>query len=364
MQVRPLLGRVSAALPVLYGEVTVSVDAHNGTYLLGWPIGVTITAVFLPLASPCGPVESVEVEGGVSDGSSTLGFEVVSAPWQRGRGLFDSYVKIDMSTAQEMFNGSTARQLLIKVHCKPRIGTKQDVQKAVHSASAVYGPPSWDLPMVRSDAKTQGSWVGRYGNRGHMLFGLEGVNGSRNLTAACIASVAWPSGGGTESTTATGSITNVNATNPKHAAALQVPMGTPPLTRAIGFLSTDSIEPMAIEVTLRPKLMPARHDGRRCLNVSLYFVDWTGEDAPIVGVGSRVQRRSAVDAFTVAPDLEIDVGYATAVVSHPQLADGEYRTWRACSDKLKTNATGFAAVRFRFYIVTGFNATVSGVFFD
>ena len=76
------------------------------------------------------------------------------------------------------------------------------------------------------------------------------------------------------------------------------------------------------------------------------------------------QRTTAIDVFTVTPGLEIDVGHATAMVGHPQLAGGEYRTWRACSDVLKTNTTGVAAVRFRTYIVTGFNATVSAVFFD
>ena len=77
-----------------------------------------------------------------------------------------------------------------------------------------------------------------------------------------------------------------------------------------------------------------------------------------------MQRKTAIDVFTVAPSLEIDVGHATAVVGHPQLAGGEYRTWQACEDVLKPNATGFAAVRFRVYIVTGLNATVSAIFFD
>jgi hypothetical protein len=61
-----------------------------------------------------------------------------------------------------------------------------------------------------------------------------------------------------------------------------------------------------------------------------------------------------------------DFRYATAVVGlpHNHLADGEYRTWRACARTLLTNATGFTTVRFRVYAVTGFNATVSAIFFD
>ena len=364
VQVRPLLDRVAAVLPVLHGQVTISIDARNGTHSIGWPTGVTITAVSLPLAITCGAVESAEVEVGEGDGSVAVGFSVVSAPWQRGQGLFESYAEIDISSAREIFNGSSARHLMFRVRCHPKMSARQDAENVLSTASPVYGAPSWDVPMVASDARTQGAWVGRYGVRGHMLFGLDGVSGSLNLTAPYIVGVAWPSGGGKESNASTGSLSNVSATDPKHAAALQLPTGAQPLPRAIGFLTTNSIEPMAIEVTLRPQLMPARADGSRCLNVSLYFVDWTGENAPVEGVGSRVHRQSAVDVFTVAPDLEIDVGYATAVVSHPQLADGEYRTWRACRDKLKTNATGFAVVRFRVYIVTGFNATVSGVFFD
>jgi hypothetical protein len=120
---------------------------------------------------------------------------------------------------------------------------------------------------------------------------------------------------------------------------------------------------MMIEVMLQPSLLPKSLD-RRCLNISLYFVDWDGTKDPITGSGDVVHRKTAVDVFTVAPGLEIDVGHATAVLGHPQLAGGEYRTWRVCEDVLKPNATGLAAVRFRVYIVTGFNATVSAVFFD
>ena len=122
---------------------------------------------------------------------------------------------------------------------------------------------------------------------------------------------------------------------------------------------------MAIEATLRPALLPVGGDDqRRCVNISLYFVDWTGTHDPISGSGAAVQRNTAVDVFTVAPGLEIDVGYATAVVGHPQLAGGAYRTWRACEDVLKVNGTGFAAVRFRVYVVAGFNASASAIFFD
>lgn len=119
---------------------------------------------------------------------------------------------------------------------------------------------------------------------------------------------------------------------------------------------------LAIELTVRPGLLPT--GPRRCLNISLYFVDLTGAYDPMTGAGAAVQRKTAVDVFTVAPGLEIDVGYATAVVGHPQLARGVYRTWRACADMLKPNATGFAAVRFRVYVVTGFNSTVSATRFS
>jgi hypothetical protein len=158
--------------------------------------------------------------------------------------------------------------------------------------------------------------------------------------------------------------------------------------RAIGGVFTNFIEPMAIEVVLRPALLPqavypvipamgssSLQDSsssasptasqHRCVNISLYFVDWTGTDPPTQGWGSSVQRKTAVDVFTVVPGVEIDVGYATAVVAHPQLADGEYRTWRVCADRLRANSTtGLGIVRFRAYVVTGNNATVSAIFFD
>ena len=362
LTVRPLLDSVSATLPMALGDVAISVDATSGTHALRIPAGVVLTDVSLPLAAGCVGVESVTLvmsEGDEVGDAKRTEFTVIPAPWQPGNGLFDSYVELDVSASRDLFDTTRARSVEIQVHCKlHRVRQQQEVP--------AYGRPVWDIPMVRADAATHGAWVGRYGTRGHLLFGLERVNGSRSLVQPFIVDVSWRSGGAKESNRNTGTVANVDPADPKFAAALELPHAASPGHRAIGFLATNSIEPMAIEVTLQPTLLPASaHDHhRRCVNISLYFVDWTGTVDPIAGSTASVRRKSAVDVFTVAPGLEIDVGYATAVVGHPSLADGEYRTWRACADALKVNATGFAAVRFRTYIVTGSNASVSAVFFD
>ena len=355
--VRPLLDTVAATLPTLHGDVSISINAPGGSHSLSIPAGIELASVSLPLAGSCTSVESVTL-----DNVAAAGFAVVPAPWRRDAGLFDASLQLDI--AGSLADASQARVVQVTVKCKHR----GKAMAGTHELPAeVYGPPSWDIPMLGADATTQGSWVGRYGARGHQMFGLEGVNGSRNLAQPYIVGITWPSGGGEESNPHTGTITKVEPADANYAAALQLPCPSGPgsaakCARGIGHLATRSIEPMAIEVTLRPAMLPASQ--HHCLNISLYFVDLTGVDDPITGSGAAVQHKTAVDVFTVAPGLEIDVGYATAVLGHPQLARGEYRTWRVCSDVLKPNATGFAAVRFRMYVVTGFNATVSAVFFD
>ena len=71
----------------------------------------------------------------------------------------------------------------------------------------------------------------------------------------------------------------------------------PPCHRAIGNVSTTYLDPMAIEVSLRPALLPlaplsvgtvrGQKQQDRCANISLslYFVDWFGTDLPIQGWG-------------------------------------------------------------------------------
>ena len=257
------------------------------------------------------------------------------------------------------------RAVKLQVYC-----IQQDLFSAVRPTPAqppAYGPPSWSIPLVGCDVSTRGEWLGRYGSRGHRLFGLLGND---NITEPYIVGVSVSHG--RESNRNTGTIVGIQASDPKYAAALQVPCQQPDpkkcTSRSIGCLATSIIEPMAIEVGLRPalmeKLLPSSVQHGHCLNISLYFVDWTGVDDPITGYGDRVKRINAVDVFTVAPGLEIDIGYATAVLKHPELSQGEYRTWRVCTSQLRSNATGFAAVRFRVYVATGFNATVSAIFLD
>jgi len=360
MAVRPLLGTVSATLPTLHGDVSISVNAATGTHSLTVPTGVRLAELRLPLDNSCTKIESVTLNGV----EAPAGFGVIeSAPWQRGDGLFDTHLRCDgidsvLGDALRRRPAATAMKIQIEIGCE----ATEAVEGLQGPVLEMYGPPSWDVPMVGSDTATHGGWVGRYGSHGHLMFGLDGVNGSSNLAKPYLVGVEYRAG--TESDHRNFPSTMVEPTDPRYPAALQLPCppGPKQCARGIGNLATSSIEPMMIEVTLRPSLLSVLQ--RRCLNISLYFVDWDGIDDPITGSGDVVQRRTAVDVFTVAPGLAIDVGYATAVVGHPQLEGGAYRTWRACEDVLTPNATGFAAVRFRVYVVTGLNATVSAIFFD
>ena len=447
--VRPLLDTVSATLPTPRGTIAVASNAANGTYTLHVPAGVRLTTLALPLAGDCGDVKTVTMfsnhdgdadyysngvqKGGIgllSPGAAVAAttrpdFTITSAPWHPGSGLFNSYLEIDTTrpTLSALAQTQSVRAVQFRVQCStdtsigssgggggPAPNTKNDEKKEEEEeeeeegdVQVLYGAPVWDVPLVGTDEATHGRWIGKYGARGYQLFGLASINGTANLTEPCIVDIAVR--GGTVTNQKSGSFIKVLPSDPKYDAALEIPCkeqdgeentAASCATRGIGSATTGSIEPMAIEVTLLPALLPVlasestaattttptsnnsstdhlaaeqlkehrQQSQRQCVNITFYFVDWTGADDPVEGFGAVVRRKSAIDVFTVAPGLEIDVGYATAVVAHPQLAGGEYLTWQACRDTLLTNATGFAAVRFRFYTVTGFNTTVSAIFFD
>jgi hypothetical protein len=336
-----------------------------------------LTDVFLPLASDCSvttvtvtqarqaeKTSSASTASTASTAATALAVEytVVAAAWSEGNGLFDSYVQL----SQEQYPiAAEPYELKVRVHCRSDGGSGGNGENGEHFGThaqlpSVYGEPTWDLPLVGTDVATQGAWIGRYGSRGHYLFGLSTMHGGRNLTAPFIAGVLPGSDGGGKEVVDDAS---VEPTDLKYATALQLPCVAvdhhcADQPRAIGGLYTNFLEPTAVEVVLRPALLHS------CVNISLYFVDWTGTAPPLQGWGSTTQRKTAVDVFTVNPGVEIDVGYATAVVQHPQLAGGEYRTWRVCADRLLANSTGLGSVRFRLYVVTGNNASVSAIFFD
>ena len=168
------------------------------------------------------------------------------------------------------------------------------------------------------------------------MFGLKGINGSSNLSAPYVHVVDVGYRAGHESNRNNFPNHLVEPTDPRFPAALQLPCADDAAgstyrqcSRGIGNLATSSIEPIMIEVTLRPSWLPVRQR-RRCLNISLYFVDWDGTNVPITGSGDVVHRKTAVDVFTVAPGLEIDVGHATAVVGHPAAACGRRVSDMAC----------------------------------
>jgi hypothetical protein len=406
--VRPLLARVSASLPTPRGPLKVSIDAAAGIHSLSVPCGVFLTDLQLPLSAACSarPASvsvSVSVswlhanatteagaragaEHGASPGPNRSGAEhgaayaevesaVVAAPWESANGLFDRLVHIAnqsilAAASAAAFEGegegvcSSARPLLrVRVRCAG--AADAEATEATEAAAApgrrgrslatAYGAPQWAVPLVGSDSATQGAWIGRYGARGHRLFGLDNPSAS-NLSAPFLGAVSIQAGA--ERVVAD----PVPSGDLKYAAALQLPCAG--CARALGNASSAFLQPMAIEVGLRPALLPETANGR-CCNLSLYFVDWAGADPPVQGWGGGVRRKTAVDVFTVTPEVEIDVGHATAVAEHPLLAGGVYRTWRACASRLRANATtGLAAVRFRVYVVTGKDAAVSALFID
>jgi hypothetical protein len=333
--VRPLLSVVSATLPTIHGDLSISVDAADGAHLLRVPARVQLVGLSLPLSPGCtaDPLESLSISlNGARVPHRDVAAVVAPAEWRRGDGLFETYLQVDTSSFME---GACTRQscvIRIRVRCKVKAAAAAAAAAQVLSQSSLasaYGPPTWDVPLVNADTLTQGAWLGRYGSNGHLLFGLQGVNGSSNLTQTFIADVGYRAG--TESNRHDFPHSLVRPDDPRYPVALQLPCAAsaPHLcARGIGMLATSSIEPMIIEVALRPPLLPLLSDGRRCLNISLYFLDWDGTTDPISGAGSTARRSTAVDVFTVAPNLEIDVGHATTVVKHPHLAGGEYHLLR------------------------------------
>ena len=380
--IRPILDRVSATLPTPHGDLAVSIDATAGVHSLRAPCEVELVDVKLPLPTSC---HAASVSVFLSSASGEGGTEqyvgecaVVAAPWASEHGLFENYVHLSNQTvfaaalAGACDNSRSSAALQVRVQCKDSAEEATVAAAASpppppadvaqpRSLATVYGAPVWDVPLVSADSAAQGGWIGKYGSRGHQLFGLAQLNGSTDLTAPFIAGVNFSAGKEQAVRTL------VERDDPKYAAALQLPCEAGKVCpRAIGNVSTTSIEPMAIEISLRPTLLPRAQGHGQCVNISLYFVDWAGVDLPVQGWGAGgVQRKVAVDVFTVEPGVSIDVGHATAIASHPQISGGVYRTWRACASRLRANSTtGLAIIRFRVYVVTGMDAAISALFFD
>lgn len=366
VRVQPLLSAVVATLPTLHGAVSIAVDAAAGTHVLRLPPGIDLDgeAVLLPLAAGCTSVTSVAVNG-LRVAPGTDGYTVSRAGRSTGAPANGTAAHCVALSAGLFGAAAEARTTRINVRCgrpdAPAISGAAEPATAP-GALGLYPPPVWSVPLVGTDASTRGSWLGRFGSRGYKLFGLSAADGGARLDEPFIVGVGYTHGA--ETNRNTGSVANVPPADPRYPAALELPCpGTSAAcTRGIGAVVTKSIDPMAIEATLALARLPAAQGG--CVNISLYLVDWTGTDDPVHGAGAVAQRKIAIDVFTVAPGLEIDVGYATAVLGHPGLGHGEYRTWRACADRLRPNTTGVAMVRFRVYVVTGFNASVAAIFFD
>ena len=150
------------------------------------PAGLVLDQLLLPLASGCintsastnGPTVTLVIGGGggtAAAAAAEAAFAVVPTPWQQGIGLFDTYLQLDLEAVGTFADATHARVMQIQVHCGTRNDNKVVVNKPAFPEPAVYGPPLWDVPLVGYDDTTQGGWVGRYGARGHLLFGLEGT---------------------------------------------------------------------------------------------------------------------------------------------------------------------------------------------
>ena len=414
--VQPLLDQVVATLPTPRGNIMISIDGLSGLHALTVPPDTEVVDVLLPLAAACASIREVTIATASHPtplfheaASSVRGpvramFSVAAARWERG--VFDAYVRVSLPPAARKPGGGRGSRTEIRIACNQAQGVVVDAlaprnaleqsstpfaSKGVAApapAQGLYGAPKWDVPLVGSDSVTRGSWIGRYGRRGYKLFGAGSVrardgsssssSNSSSSSSSIYLSAPWLAGVEVDAGVAAVVDAQVPPSNPRYASVLELPQRATPTAdpnvqgvprasnRTVGVIGTTYLDPMAIEVALYPPLLPRQPDGARCLNISLYLLDWTGTNVPVHGYGEdgRTQRATAISVFTVAPGVDIDVGYATAVLQHPALADGDYRTWRVCAAGLRTNTSGVAVVRFRIFVVTGSNAQVSAVLFD
>jgi hypothetical protein len=91
---------------------------------------------------------------------------------------------------------------------------------------------------VGSDSATQGAWIGRYGARGHRLFGLGNLSAS-DLSAPFLGAVSIQAGA--ERVVAD----PVPSGDLKYAAALQLPCAGQACVRALGNASSAFLRPAA-----------------------------------------------------------------------------------------------------------------------
>ena len=260
-------------------------------------------------------------------------------PWARGgAGLFDNAVELTLE-------GEGPRRHELSVRCRRRAGdgVATATGRVVAKVTPFYTHFEWLAPQVARDNATRGNWVGRYGRRGHVLFG--GCDNVHNGTAL-------PTGMSVSPVMLNPGCWSSNAKGAaKEASALQPPPGSvAQAPRTLGALHTNGAQPGAVDISLKPGVAPP------CFNVSLYFCDWDGSRSVFEGTGNTTTRRAAVDLLAL-PKRE--VAWATTVLAETGAFPlGEYVTYEVCDARLA------AGIRIRLYNIIGDNAVLSAVFFD
>lgn len=345
-QAAPLLPVVAGSVPLPDGGlISAAFNATSGRHELSWSAGVESAHLRVPVACRSDDRMELGIERIDSVGRTVVTqthiVQAAPLPWAIGAGLFDVAVETTLS----MPGPAHHRLHVTCLSAADNTAQAQSARQLLTEAPQVYSQFDWLAPVVARDNVTQGSWVGKYGKRGHLLMGSCNVTNRSSLPAGVsVDTNRFISGCWTNNATGTS----------KAASALQRPAGAgPDAPRFLGTAHTDFMTAGAVDIVFADDVFT---NATPCFNISLYFCDWDSARSVDNGGGLQVRRRMAMDVLAL-PGRE--VAWATTVLAETgALPTGEYVTFEACDARLSQG------VRIRLYLIFGDNAPVSAIFFD
>jgi hypothetical protein len=264
------------------------------------------------------------------------------------------------ATAEAAAAAAAAATATSEAAANPRDAAKPAAQPAA-TIYPPYGPPQWPA-AVSVDNSTHGSWLGRVGAAGYLLFAFDPAPApgapptDRAALPPFIANVTWGTGAARSLAAAPAFLEN--------EAWLQDPTapGGPRRLGALYVGSTGGLYGLFVDVASAPSAPDFR--------LTAYVADTAAYD-PTSGAGAapqsmflRAEDGSSRDAL--APDVLVrhyDAEYAGAAFNSTWNVGGEWGLERGLGLSLVARGGG-AVTRLRCYCVSGCYSSVSALFFD
>eukprot|EP00039_Didymoeca_costata_P021175 m.343671 g.343671 ORF g.343671 m.343671 type:complete len:904 (-) comp23124_c0_seq1:145-2856(-) len=339
--VQPVLDVVQGAVPTPRGTIKVDINALRGYHKVEIPRD-THAELYLPvlgreLATNQFTVTCTRKPDQSEDTMKVpCLYHVVPTPWTSK----ERNVTSRMSTMWVHVNVSTTTvSSSFKINIVNNfVSYEQEMfPTAIESdefTRETLGDPQWDTPLLFVDNETLGNWSTRYGSLGYILFGLG---------KEAVQLPSWVSLSLSDLTEGTWNL-SVTPDNDKFVSALELSRNNTQ-QRGIGSVHTGT-GPGCFDL--------AENRPTKCLNLSLYQIDWDGEGSMFPGEGKGLERRQALDMITWnVNDTMLDIGYATAVADGSTFKAGQYLTFRICQ-----------SIRVRLYPIYGDNAVISAFFLN